>query len=41
MTPEGLPIGYEVFVGNRGDVTTVEDIVPAIEKKYGQAERVG
>ncbi len=28
VTPEGgLPIGYEVFDGNRADVTTVEDMV--------------
>lgn len=40
VTPEGLPIGYEVFAGNRADVTTVEDIVTAMEEKYGQAERV-
>ena len=40
VTPEGLPIGYEVFAGNRADVTTVEDIVTAMEGKYGQAERV-
>lgn len=40
VTPEGLPISYEVFAGNRADVTTVEDIVTAMEGKYGQAERV-
>ena len=40
VTPEGLPVGYEVFAGNRADVTTVEDIVTAMEEKYGQAERV-
>lgn len=40
MTPEGLPIGYEVFAGNRADVTTVQEIVTAMEEKYGQAERV-
>jgi transposase len=40
VTPEGLPVGYEVFAGNRADVTTVEAIVTAMEEKYGQAERV-
>ncbi len=40
VTPEGLPVGYEVFAGNRADVTTVQDIVTVMEKKYGQAERV-
>lgn len=40
VTPEGLPIGYEVFDGNRADVTTVEEIVEMMETKYGQAKRV-
>ena len=39
-TPEGLPLSYEVFAGNRADVTTVEDIVRMMEEKYGAAERV-
>ena len=40
VTPEGLPVAYEVFKGNRVDVTTVEGIVTAMEDKYGQAERI-
>ena len=40
VTSEGLPLGYEVFEGNRVDVTTVEEIVEAIEKKYGAANRI-
>lgn len=40
VTPEGLPIGYEVFAGNRADVTTVEDMVELMEQKYGQANRI-
>jgi transposase len=40
VTPEGLPIAYEVFAGNRADVTTLEDIVRLMEEKYGQAKRV-
>jgi transposase len=40
VTPEGLPIGYEVFAGNTADVTTVEDMVEMMEKKYGQAQRI-
>lgn len=40
VTPEGLPLAYEVFAGNRADVTTVEDIVNLMEKKYGRAERI-
>jgi transposase len=40
VTPEGLPLAYEVFAGNRADVTTVEDIVDLMERKYGRAERI-
>jgi len=40
VTPEGLPIGYEVFAGNTADVTTVEDMVRLMEAKYGQARRI-
>ncbi len=40
VTPEGLPIGYEVFAGNSADVTTVEEMVELMEKKYGQPNRI-
>ena len=40
VTEEGMPLGYEVFDGNTSDSTTVETIVNAMEKKYGQANRV-
>jgi len=40
VTPEGLPLSYEVFAGNRADVTTVEEIVEMMEGKYGVAERI-
>lgn len=40
VSKEGLPLGYEVFNGNRHDVTTVEDIVNKIESQYGRAERI-
>ena len=39
-TPEGLPLSYEIFSGNRADVTTVQEIVTMMETKYGQAERI-
>ena len=39
-SPEGLPLSFEVFAGNRTDVTTVEEIVKSMEEKYGQAQRV-
>ncbi len=40
VTIEGLPVGYEVFDGNRRDVTTLEDMVELMEEKYGKANRV-
>jgi transposase len=40
VTREGLPVGYEVFAGNRNDVTTLEEIVELMEGKYGKANRV-
>jgi transposase len=36
----GMPIGYEVFAGNRSDVTTVEEIVTTMEARYGKSERI-
>ncbi|MBV8286311.1 MAG: transposase [Hyphomicrobiales bacterium] len=40
VTRDGVPLGYEVFAGNRTDVTTVEEIVTTMERRYGQAGRV-
>ena len=40
VTREGLPLGYEVFAGNRTDVTTVEEIVGTMEARYGLAQRI-
>jgi transposase len=40
VTREGMPLGYEVFDGNRVDVTTVEHIVDTMEGRYGKAHRV-
>jgi transposase len=40
VTREGMPLGYEVFAGNRHDVTTVEEIIGTMESRYGQAGRV-
>ena len=40
VTREGIPLGYEVFDGNRVDVTTVEEIVEAMEARFGIAGRV-
>lgn len=40
VTTEGMPVGYEVFDGNRIDSTTVQDMVEIVEKKYGKADRI-
>ena len=40
VTDEGFPLGYQVFAGNRNDATTVAEVVAAMERKYGRANRV-
>jgi hypothetical protein len=35
-----VPLAYEVFAGNRNDVTTVEEIITLMEEKYGKAKRI-
>jgi transposase len=40
VTREGLPLGYEVFAGNRNDVTTLEEIIETMERRYGVADRI-
>jgi transposase len=40
VNAEGLPVGYEIFDGNRRDVTTLEEMVELMEDKYGKAQRV-
>ena len=40
VTREGIPLGYEVFAGNRVDVTTVEEVVGTMEARYGMANRI-
>jgi transposase len=39
-TKEGLPLAFEIFDGNRPDVTTTQEMVKAMEAKYGKANRV-
>ena len=36
----GMPLGYELFAGNKADVTTVRQIVTTMEQCYGKADRV-
>ena len=40
VTREGMPLGYELFAGNRTDVTIVEEIVGIMEARYGLAQRI-
>ena len=40
VTKCGMPLGYEVFAGNRSDVTTVREIVETMEDRYGKADRI-
>ena len=40
VTREGIPLGYEVFAGNRKDETTVKEIVEKMEDRYGVADRI-
>ena len=40
VNPEGFPLSYEIFDGNRADVTTLEAMVRLVERKYGRARRV-
>lgn len=39
-TQQGLPVAFEVFDGNRPDVTTPQEMVATMEAKYGKAKRV-
>ncbi len=40
VTPEGLPLAYEVLAGNTADSTTLRDFLARIERQYGKARRV-
>jgi transposase len=40
VTRAGMPLGYELFAGNRHDVTTVEEVVEQMEKRFGLAQRI-
>ena len=40
VTPEGLPLAYEVLAGNTADSTTLKDFLARMERQYGKARRV-
>ena len=40
VTPDGLPLAYEVLAGNTADCTTLRMFLARIEQQYGRARRV-
>ena len=40
VTPEGLPLAYEMFPGHTADKTTLRPMLELIQKRYGTAERI-
>jgi hypothetical protein len=40
VTPDGLPMAYEVMAGNTSDSTTLRGFLARIEAQYGRAERI-
>ena len=40
ITPEGLPLSYEVLSGNTADKTTLRGFLKKIENQYGKADRI-
>ncbi|HDR46595.1 MAG TPA: IS1634 family transposase [Geoalkalibacter subterraneus] len=40
VTPEGLPLTYEVLAGNTADSTTLKDFLARIERLHGRSERI-
>ena len=40
ITPQGLPLAYEVLAGNTADNTTLQAFLARIERQYGKARRI-
>ena len=40
VNQDGFPFSYELFDGNRADVSTVEVILRTVERKHGKARQV-
>jgi len=40
VTPEGLPLAYEMLPGNTADKTTLRWMLARVQARFGQAERV-
>jgi transposase len=40
VTPDGLPMAYEVLAGSTSDKTTLRDVLAKIDPQYGKANRM-
>lgn len=40
VTPEGLPLAYEMLPGNTADKTTLLAMLELVQKRHGQAQRI-
>lgn len=40
VTPEGLPLAYEMLPGNTSDKTTLPAMLELVQKRHGQAQRI-
>ena len=40
VTPDGLPLAYEVMQGNTSEKTTLQAFLKKIEEQYGRAQRI-
>jgi hypothetical protein len=40
VTPDGLPLAYEVMAGNTSEKTTLKAFLEKIEQQYGRAKRI-
>ena len=40
ITPQGFPLGYEIFAGNTRDTSTLRAFLDRIESQYGKMDRV-
>ncbi len=39
VTPDGLPVAYEVYPGNTHEASTLEEFLDRVEARYGRARR--
>lgn len=40
VTPEGLPLAYEMMPGDTADNTTLQEMIERIRRRYGEADRI-